>query len=115
VTTTCPVWLIKTRMQLQTSAEGSLHRYSSTWDCVKQTYQHEGYRGFYKGLGASYLGIAESSLQLVLYERFKAMVQHYRYKHLLESNTSGALEIQMLESMKSLARLIDCASRCSQV
>ncbi len=30
--------------------------YKGTWDCVKRVYREEGFRGFYKGLTASYLG-----------------------------------------------------------
>jgi solute carrier family 25, member 33/36 len=56
VTSTCPIWLVKTRMQLQTKLGGT-HSYTSTWDCIRQTARNEGIRGFYKGLGASYLGM----------------------------------------------------------
>jgi solute carrier family 25, member 33/36 len=58
-------------------------------DCVRRVYAEEGFRAFYKGLGASYLGIslshpklfftyltgiAESSIQFVLYEKMKSVV-----------------------------------------
>lgn len=99
-TATAPIWLVKTRMQLQPAAAAAtpaeaapahaapaslrahLHtrvdagaapsqRYRSSWACAREVAQREGLRGFYKGLGASYLGVAEGTLQWVLYERMK--------------------------------------------
>ena len=35
--------------------------------------REEGVRGFYKGLSASYLGVTESTIQWVLYERLKKL------------------------------------------
>lgn len=77
-TATCPVWVIKTRLQLDRShaervgAPASARRYKNALDCVMQTLRQEGVRGCYRGLGASYLGVTESTLQWVLYERMKA-------------------------------------------
>lgn len=38
---------------------------------MKQVVQHEGLKGLYRGLSASYLGITESTMQWVLYEKGK--------------------------------------------
>ena len=35
--------------------------------------REEGVRGFYKGLSASYLGVTESTIQWVLYEKLKKL------------------------------------------
>lgn len=35
----------------------------------------EGIRGFYKGLSASYLGVTETTIQWVLYERLKLLTK----------------------------------------
>ena len=75
-TITNPIWVVKTRIQLDKNhAEilGTLsnRQYSNSFDCVKQTIRTEGIRGFYRGLSASYLGVTESTLQWVLYERMK--------------------------------------------
>lgn len=75
-TATNPIWLVKTRLQLDKSrAEktGSLmtRQYKNSLDCVMQTVRNEGIRGLYRGLSASYLGVTESSLQWVLYEQMK--------------------------------------------
>ena len=74
-TATNPIWLVKTRLQLDknsTSNDPTRGRqYRNSWDCIKQTVRHEGIKGLYRGLSASYLGVTESTLQWVLYERMK--------------------------------------------
>ncbi len=55
-TVTNPIWVVKTRMQLQTREHGVAPRYASSLDCVRQTIRAEGVLGLYKGLLASYLG-----------------------------------------------------------
>jgi solute carrier family 25 protein 33/36 len=74
-TATNPIWLVKTRLQLdksQTHASGpSTRQYRNSIDCIRQTLRNEGVRGFYRGMSASYLGSIETALHLVLYERLK--------------------------------------------
>lgn len=75
-TATNPIWLIKTRLQLDkiTSAESggvTKRQYKNSLDCIRQVVRNEGFRSLYKGMSASYLGVTESSLQWVLYEQFK--------------------------------------------
>lgn len=63
-----PLWVIKTRMQLQTPEDT---RYRNAFDCARQMLRHEGWRSLFRGLSASLVGISESSLQFVLYEKLK--------------------------------------------
>lgn len=76
-TATNPIWLVKTRLQLDKkhSAEHkgdlSARRYRNSWDCIRQVVRHEGFGGFFKGMSASYLGVTESTLQWMLYEEIK--------------------------------------------
>ena len=75
-TITNPIWVVKTRLQLDKShAEktGTLseRQYKNSVDCVRQTLRAEGIKGLYRGLSASYLGVTESTLQWVLYEQMK--------------------------------------------
>ncbi|MCJ1407441.1 hypothetical protein MMC19_001512 [Ptychographa xylographoides] len=76
-TATNPIWLVKTRLQLDKNhaekiggGRGS-RQYKNSFDCVRQTIKAEGIRGLYRGLSASYLGVSESTLQWVLYEQLK--------------------------------------------
>ena len=80
-TATNPIWLVKTRLQLDKSnAEkaGDLakRRYKNSVDCIAQTVRKEGIPGLYRGLTASYLGVTESTLQWVLYEQMKVYLRN---------------------------------------
>ncbi|OAP59087.1 hypothetical protein AYL99_06385 [Fonsecaea erecta] len=85
-TATNPIWVVKTRLQLDkntASHDPSKGRqYKNSWDCIKQTVRHEGFRGLYRGLSASYLGVTESTLQWVLYERMKLSLARREAKRL---------------------------------
>ena len=75
-TLTNPIWLIKTRIQLdknhaENTGVSTNRRYKNSLDCIRQTVRAEGVRGLYRGLSASYLGVTESTLQWVLYEQMK--------------------------------------------
>ncbi|KAJ5156578.1 Mitochondrial carrier protein RIM2 [Penicillium capsulatum] len=75
-TATNPIWLVKTRLQLdRAQTTTGTRRYRNSLDCVQQVLRHEGLRGLYKGLSASYLGSVETALHLVLYERLKVILQ----------------------------------------
>jgi len=73
-TLTNPIWMVKTRMQLQQSGrDQNLHhmmsrKYKNSLDCLIQIVRDEGIKGLYKGMSASYLGAIESTIQWVIYE-----------------------------------------------
>jgi solute carrier family 25, member 33/36 len=75
-TATNPIWLVKTRLQLDKSnsesgQSRSTRQYKNSLDCAVKVFRNEGLRGLYKGLSASYLGISEGALQWILYEQMK--------------------------------------------
>jgi solute carrier family 25, member 33/36 len=75
-TATNPIWMIKTRLQLdknvaELSGGITKRKYRNSWDCVRQIVRDEGIRGLYKGMSASYLGVAESTMHWMLYEQMK--------------------------------------------
>ncbi|KAI7827012.1 mitochondrial carrier domain-containing protein [Gamsiella multidivaricata] len=74
-TATNPIWLVKTRMQLQ--VEG-VRQYKNSADCVYKILKSEGIRGMYRGLSASYLGVAEGTIQWVIYEQLKKSLAERR-------------------------------------
>ncbi|CAG5075807.1 Similar to colt: Congested-like trachea protein (Drosophila melanogaster) [Cotesia congregata] len=51
-----PLDTIKVRLQTSSGANGVL--YTGTWDCAKKIARNEGFRGFYKGMGAPLCGVA---------------------------------------------------------
>ena len=69
-TATNPIWVVKTRLQL---VQGDKKVLGGSWNCIKKIMREEGIRGFYKGLSASYLGVTETTIQWVLYERLKKL------------------------------------------
>lgn len=85
-TATNPIWLVKTRLQLDKShAERAGGRqYKNALDCTMQTVRAEGIKGLYRGLTASYLGVTESTMQWVLYEQMKSWLAN-REERLLAS------------------------------
>lgn len=80
-TATNPIWMVKTRLQLDKNlaaekGAAAKRQYKNSWDCIKQVMRNEGIYGLYKGMSASYLGVAESTLQWMLYERMKQALEH---------------------------------------
>ncbi|EDO16882.1 hypothetical protein Kpol_1024p36 [Vanderwaltozyma polyspora DSM 70294] len=71
-TATNPIWLIKTRLQLDKA--GTTRKYKNSYDCLKSVVRNEGVTALYKGLSASYLGSIEGILQWLLYEQMKHMI-----------------------------------------
>uniref|UniRef100_A0A9J7XWU5 Solute carrier family 25 member 36a n=2 Tax=Cyprinus carpio TaxID=7962 RepID=A0A9J7XWU5_CYPCA len=69
ITATNPIWLIKTRLQLDARNRGE--KRMSAFECVRRVYQSDGLRGFYRGMSASYAGISETVIHFVIYESIK--------------------------------------------
>ena len=70
-TSTNPIWMVKTRMQLHKGQIG-------VWECTRDIWRTQGLRGLYKGLTASYLGVGESTAQWVIYEQLKNTARNLR-------------------------------------
>ncbi|XP_068604795.1 solute carrier family 25 member 36-A [Brachionichthys hirsutus] len=69
ITATNPIWLIKTRLQLETRNRGE--RQMNAIECMRRVYRTDGLRGFYKGMSASYAGISETVIHFAIYEGIK--------------------------------------------
>ncbi|KAJ6656885.1 hypothetical protein lerEdw1_003216 [Lerista edwardsae] len=67
-----PVWMVKTRMQLERRVRGS--KQMNALQCARYVYRREGIRGFYRGLTASYAGISETIICFAIYESLKKHV-----------------------------------------
>uniref|UniRef100_A0A8C6UKP5 Solute carrier family 25 member 36a n=1 Tax=Neogobius melanostomus TaxID=47308 RepID=A0A8C6UKP5_9GOBI len=82
ITATNPIWLIKTRLQLD--ARNRDERRMNAFECMRRVYQADGFRGFYRGMSASYAGISETVIHFVIYESIK--------RRLLEAKTPANME-----------------------
>ncbi|XP_073168336.1 solute carrier family 25 member 33-like isoform X3 [Lepidochelys kempii] len=72
-TLTNPIWLVKTRMQLEARARGE--KQSNALQCAIRVYRTEGLRGFYRGISASYAGVSETVIHFVIYEALKQQLR----------------------------------------
>lgn len=81
-TLTNPIWLIKTRMQLQSNTlffkQGTY--YKNSWHCLKTVIEKEGAKALYQGLSASYLGVIEGTIQWMTYEKLKKIASEYHHR-----------------------------------
>jgi len=80
-TVTSPIWVIKTRFQLMQDDVSNIKdkniRKQNSWRQVtRKIYQESGFRGFWKGLSASYLGVNETVIQFLLYENIKKRLRN---------------------------------------
>ncbi|KFX95358.1 hypothetical protein O988_05831, partial [Pseudogymnoascus sp. VKM F-3808] len=66
---TNPIWVLKTRM-LSTD-RGAVGAYPSMWAGARAIARTEGWRGFYRGMGASCLGVSHGAVQFGVYEPMK--------------------------------------------
>ncbi|KAK9461277.1 mitochondrial carrier domain-containing protein [Lipomyces oligophaga] len=71
LTTLCtnPIWVIKTRM-LSTNSDFQ-GAYTNMLDGIRKIGCEEGFRGFYRGIIPSLLGVSHGAVQLMLYEKMK--------------------------------------------
>ncbi|XP_019382224.1 PREDICTED: solute carrier family 25 member 33-like, partial [Gavialis gangeticus] len=68
-TLTNPIWLVKTRMQLEARLKEDAR--CNALQCAMRVYRTEGLRGFYRGISASYAGVSETMIHFVIYEALK--------------------------------------------
>jgi solute carrier family 25, member 33/36 len=50
----------------------------TAWQCARDIYRAHGLRGFYKGVTASYYGLSETVIHLVVYEEIKIRLREMR-------------------------------------
>jgi len=83
-TATNPIWLIKTRLQLD-RAHGA--NTLSIRTCISRIYKDLGIKGFWKGVTASYWGISETVIHFVIYEYLKKQLATAQNKRKTDEKT----------------------------
>jgi solute carrier family 25 protein 33/36 len=73
-TITNPLWMVKTRYQIIGDAALGQRVYTNYGEVIQSIWKEEGFRGFFKGLTASYVGCFEGAIQWIAYERLKAVM-----------------------------------------
>ncbi|ODQ82181.1 hypothetical protein BABINDRAFT_31139 [Babjeviella inositovora NRRL Y-12698] len=97
-TATNPIWLIKTRLQLDKAKNKA---YKNSWDCFTSILKYEGAGALYRGLSASYLGSVESTIQWVLYEQMKSLINERSLKNHQEGKVRTSWDSVMEWSQRS--------------
>lgn len=88
--------MIKTRLQLDARNRGE--RRMNAFECVRRVYQAEGWRGFYRGMSASYAGISETVIHFVIYESIK--------RKLMESRAQASMDQDEDESVRDASDFV---------
>ncbi|KAL2103616.1 hypothetical protein ACEWY4_000484 [Coilia grayii] len=101
-----PIWMVKTRMQLEKKARGE--RRMNALQCARYVYQTEGVRGFYRGLTASYAGISETMICFLIYETLKKHMAEQRMTMAKTEANKGASDFIGLMVAAAFAK--GCAS-----
>jgi solute carrier family 25 (mitochondrial folate transporter), member 32 len=92
-TATNPIWVIKTRMvSSDASSQGA---YPSMWAGAKDLWVKEGWRGFFRGLGANCLGVSHGAVQFAVYDPLKRSWLRYVAKDGREIREDGATGVKL--------------------
>lgn len=78
LTLTNPIWVTKTRLVLQYSADPNSKQYKGMVDALVQIYRHEGLPGLYKGYVPGLFGTSHGALQFMAYEELKRDYNKYK-------------------------------------
>ncbi|XP_066476639.1 solute carrier family 25 member 36 isoform X2 [Tiliqua scincoides] len=90
ITATNPIWLVKTRLQLDARNRGE--KRMSAFECVRRVYQSDGIKGFYRGMSASYAGISETVVHFVIYESIKRRLLEYKSSSAMDEEDESVKE-----------------------
>lgn len=78
LTLTNPIWVTKTRLVLQYSADPSRKQYKGMVDALVKIYRYEGVAGLYRGFVPGLFGTSHGALQFMAYEELKRDYNKYR-------------------------------------
>ncbi|KVI02882.1 Mitochondrial carrier domain-containing protein [Cynara cardunculus var. scolymus] len=77
---TNPVWLVKTRLQLQTP-QHQTRPYSGFHDALKTVVKDEGWKALYKGLVPGlFLQVSHGAIQFTAYEELRKVLVNFRFE-----------------------------------
>nr|XP_010917681.1 folate transporter 1, chloroplastic [Elaeis guineensis] len=75
---TNPIWLVKTRLQLQTPQH--YQPYSGFSDALRTILREEGWRALYKGIGPGLLLVTHGAIQFTVYEELRKFALYLKVK-----------------------------------
>lgn len=108
---TNPIWVLKTRML--SSDRGTQGAYTSTWAGAKAIIRTEGWRGFYRGLAASCLGVTHGAVQFAVYDPLKRLWQYHIFSisktakdHMREAIPAEKMETSATLAISGMSKII---------
>ncbi|KAJ0982346.1 hypothetical protein J5N97_010601 [Dioscorea zingiberensis] len=87
---TNPIWLVKTRLQLQTSLLQN-RPYSGFFDALRTILNEEGWRAFYKGAGPGLILVSHGAIQFTVYEELRKLAIHLKRNKRTEKSDGNVL------------------------
>ncbi|KAI3451004.1 hypothetical protein Pfo_007669 [Paulownia fortunei] len=106
---TNPIWLVKTRLQLQTPHQA--RPYSGFHDAVRTILKEEGWRALYKGLVPGlFMQVTHGAIQFTAYEELRKMVINFRNEESEENsnitdNSLDSFDYAILGASSKLAAI----------
>jgi solute carrier family 25 protein 33/36 len=73
-----------------TATAAAMPQYRNSIDCLVQVIKQEGVKGLFRGLGASYIGTIEGTMQWIVYEQLKKSLAEHRQLSVASSGPSSA-------------------------
>lgn len=86
---TNPIWLIKTRLQLQTPLHGS-RPYNGLHDALRTILKEEGWTALYKGIMPALFLVSHGAIQFTAYEELRKVATNIKSE---KSNSEAAPEV----------------------
>jgi len=107
-----PADVVKQRMQMYNSP------YKSCWDCVRKTYQAEGYRAFYRSYTTQLsMNIPFQSIHFMVYEGMQTLTnndRHYNPKaHMVSGAMAGAVAAAITTPLDVCKTLLNTQERAT--
>ncbi|XP_039066734.1 folate transporter 1, chloroplastic-like isoform X1 [Hibiscus syriacus] len=88
---TNPIWLIKTRLQLQNPLNQN-RRYAGIYDALRTILREEGWTALYKGLGPGLLmQVSHGAIQFTAYEELRRIMVDYKARKQKSESASNLL------------------------
>ena len=114
---TNPIWLIKTRMQLQmkkASAKHNIKPYSGLFDAGRSIVRDEGFWALYRGCGPALLLTSHGGIQFVVYEFLRKHFHYHRIERSKDGNWSNLNVWGRLELSSGYLMMGAAAKMCVQ-
>lgn len=100
---TNPIWVVKTRLMLQTHIGSNTTHYQGTYDAFKKIINQEGVKALYAGLVPSLLGLLHVAIHFPVYERLKVSFKCYQRD---ESSNESKINLKRLILASSVSKMV---------